>query len=108
MKEMSAFMATAHAKFTGEVGLCYAISGPGAIFSLTSGNVMAALGDTPVSAATVGALNGAAEANVGAQGIACGRTVNLSTGSWKLISISKGSIAAATFVPSTSKGLLEG
>lgn len=30
-EEMAAFMATAHAKFTGQVGLCFATSGPGAI-----------------------------------------------------------------------------
>lgn len=34
-EEMAAFMATGHAKFTGEVGLCYATSGPGAIHLLT-------------------------------------------------------------------------
>jgi len=34
-EEMAAFMATAHAKFTGQVGLCYATSGPGAIHLLT-------------------------------------------------------------------------
>jgi hypothetical protein len=28
-EEMAAFMASAHAKFTGQVGLCYATSGPG-------------------------------------------------------------------------------
>jgi pyruvate dehydrogenase (quinone) len=28
-EEMSAFMASAHAKFTGEVGVCLATSGPG-------------------------------------------------------------------------------
>src|SRR6478736_10369712 len=33
-EEMAAFMATGHAKFTGEVGLCYATSGPGAIHLL--------------------------------------------------------------------------
>lgn len=33
-EEMAAFMACAHAKFTGEVGLCYATSGPGAIHLL--------------------------------------------------------------------------
>src|SRR5207248_10433852 len=33
-EEMAAFMATAHAKFTGEVGLCLATSGPGAIHLL--------------------------------------------------------------------------
>src|SRR6516164_6011109 len=30
-EEMAAFMACAHAKFTGEVGICMATSGPGAI-----------------------------------------------------------------------------
>src|SRR5579872_1555114 len=30
-EEMAAFMASAHAKFTGEVGVCMATSGPGAI-----------------------------------------------------------------------------
>ena len=34
-EEMAAFMASGHAKFTGEVGLCYATSGPGAIHLLT-------------------------------------------------------------------------
>ena len=34
-EEMAAFMASAHAKFTGKVGLCYATSGPGAIHLLT-------------------------------------------------------------------------
>ena len=33
-EEMAAFMASAHAKFTGEVGLCFATSGPGAIHLL--------------------------------------------------------------------------
>ena len=33
-EEMAAFMASAHAKFTGRVGLCYATSGPGAIHLL--------------------------------------------------------------------------
>lgn len=33
-EEMAAFMASAHAKFTDEVGLCYATSGPGAIHLL--------------------------------------------------------------------------
>lgn len=33
-EEMSAFMACAHAKFTGEVGVCLATSGPGAIHLL--------------------------------------------------------------------------
>jgi pyruvate dehydrogenase (quinone) len=34
-EEMAAFMASGHAKFTGEVGLCYATSGPGATHLLT-------------------------------------------------------------------------
>src|ERR1700689_3366570 len=34
-EEVGAFMASAHAKFTGQVGLCYATSGPGAIHLLT-------------------------------------------------------------------------
>ena len=34
-EEMAAFMASAHAEFTGEVGLCYATSRPGAIHLLT-------------------------------------------------------------------------
>ncbi|HUB09126.1 MAG TPA: thiamine pyrophosphate-binding protein, partial [Myxococcales bacterium] len=33
-EEMAAFMAVAHAKFTGEVGVCLATSGPGAIHFL--------------------------------------------------------------------------
>jgi pyruvate dehydrogenase (quinone) len=33
-EEMAAFMASAHAKFTGQVGLCYVTSGPGAIHLL--------------------------------------------------------------------------
>jgi pyruvate dehydrogenase (quinone) len=34
-EEMAAFMASGHAKFTGQPGLCYATSGPGAIHLLT-------------------------------------------------------------------------
>ena len=34
-EEMAAFMATAHAKFTGELGVCIATSGPGAAHLLT-------------------------------------------------------------------------
>lgn len=33
-EEMAAFMACAHAKFTGRIGLCYATSGPGAVHLL--------------------------------------------------------------------------
>ena len=32
---MAAFMASAHAKFTGELGVCFATSGPGASHLLT-------------------------------------------------------------------------
>ena len=34
-EEMAAFMACAHAKFTGEVGVCLATSGPGATNTVT-------------------------------------------------------------------------
>ncbi|MEW5695206.1 thiamine pyrophosphate-requiring protein [Pseudomonas synxantha] len=34
-EEMAAFMASAHAKFTGELGVCIATSGPGAVHLLT-------------------------------------------------------------------------
>jgi pyruvate dehydrogenase (quinone) len=34
-EEMAAFMATAHAKFTGELGVCIATSGPGASHLIT-------------------------------------------------------------------------
>src|SRR3954470_5950351 len=33
-EEMAAFMASGHAKFTGEIGVCMATSGPGAIHLL--------------------------------------------------------------------------
>src|SRR5689334_8504947 len=48
-EEMAAFMASAHAKFTGEVGLCYATSGPGAIH-LLNGLYDAKLDHVPVVA----------------------------------------------------------
>ncbi|HEX7389014.1 MAG TPA: thiamine pyrophosphate-requiring protein [Acidiphilium sp.] len=48
-EEMAAFMASAHAKFTGEVGLCYATSGPGAIH-LLNGLYDARLDHMPVVA----------------------------------------------------------
>lgn len=35
-EEMSASMATGHAKFTGEVGVCVATSGPGAVHLLNA------------------------------------------------------------------------
>lgn len=48
-EEQAAFMATAHAKFTGEVGVCLATSGPGAIH-LLNGLYDAKLDKTPVVA----------------------------------------------------------
>src|SRR3954463_1892388 len=48
-EEMAAFMATAHAKFTGEVGVCMATSGPGAIH-LLNGLYDALLDHQPVVA----------------------------------------------------------
>src|SRR4051795_8745608 len=48
-EEMAAFMACAHAKFTGEVGVCMATSGPGAIH-LLNGLYDAKLDHQPVLA----------------------------------------------------------
>ncbi|TWI64444.1 pyruvate dehydrogenase (quinone) [Pseudoduganella lurida] len=48
-EEMAAFMATAHAKFTGEVGVCVATSGPGAVH-LLNGLYDAKLDNQPVVA----------------------------------------------------------
>ncbi len=48
-EELSAFMATAHAKFTGEAGICLATSGPGAIH-LLNGLYDARLDHAPVVA----------------------------------------------------------
>src|SRR5579864_4920043 len=48
-EEMAAFMACGHAKFTGEVGVCMATSGPGAIH-LLNGLYDAKLDHQPVVA----------------------------------------------------------
>src|SRR3954451_14083495 len=48
-EEMAAFMACSHAKFTGEVGVCLATSGPGAIH-LLNGLYDAKLDHQPVVA----------------------------------------------------------
>jgi pyruvate dehydrogenase (quinone) len=48
-EEMAAFMATAHAKFTGDIGVCMATSGPGAIH-LLNGLYDARLDHQPVLA----------------------------------------------------------
>ena len=50
-EEMAAFMACAHAKFTGEVGVCMATSGPGAVH-LLNGLYDAKLDGQPVLAIT--------------------------------------------------------
>lgn len=57
-EEMAGFMASAHSKFTGEVGYCYATSGPGATHLLTglydakfdNASVVAIVGQTSMSA----------------------------------------------------------
>ncbi len=61
-EEMAAFMACAHAKFTGEVGCCYATSGPGAIH-LMNGLYDAKFDNAPV-VAMIGQTNRTA---IGAQ-----------------------------------------
>src|SRR5437773_8782232 len=48
-EEMAAFMASAHAKFTGELGVCIATSGPGATH-LVTGLYDARLDNVPVLA----------------------------------------------------------
>src|ERR1051325_8610373 len=50
-EEMAAFMASAHAKFTGELGVCIATSGPGATH-LVTGLYDARLDHMPVLAIT--------------------------------------------------------
>src|SRR5213595_714934 len=50
-EEMAAFMACAHAKFTGDVGICLATSGPGAIH-LLNGLYDAKMDQQPVLAIT--------------------------------------------------------
>ena len=50
-EEMAAFMACGHAKFTGQVGVCLATSGPGAIH-LLNGLYAAKLDGRPVLAIT--------------------------------------------------------
>jgi len=60
-EEMAAFMACAHAKFTGEVGVCMATSGPGAIH-LLNGLYDAKLDHMPV----VAIVGQAATASLGA------------------------------------------
>ncbi len=69
-EEMAAFMAVAHAKFTGEVGVCMATSGPGAIH-LLNGLYDAKMDHVPVVAivgqAATTALGGAYQQEVDLQ-----------------------------------------
>ncbi len=57
-EEMAAFMASAHAKFTGELGVCLATGGPGATHLLTG------LYDAKLDHAPVLAIAGQAETTV--------------------------------------------
>jgi len=57
-EEMAAFMATAHAKFTGELGVCLATGGPGATHLITG------LYDAKLDHVPVLAITGQAEATV--------------------------------------------
>jgi len=69
-EEMAAFMACAHAKFTGEVGICLATSGPGAIH-LLNGLYDAKMDHAPVVAivgqAATSALGGSYQQEVDLQ-----------------------------------------
>ena len=69
-EEMAAFMACAHAKFTGEVGICLATSGPGAIH-LLNGLYDAKMDHVPVVAivgqAATSALGGSYQQEVDLQ-----------------------------------------
>jgi pyruvate dehydrogenase (quinone) len=69
-EEMAAFMACAHAKFTGEVGLCLATSGPGAVH-LLNGLYDAKMDHVPVVAivgqAATSALGGSYQQEVDLQ-----------------------------------------
>lgn len=69
-EEMAAFMACAHAKFTGEVGICLATSGPGAIH-LLNGLYDAKMDHVPVVAivgqAAISALGGSYQQEVDLQ-----------------------------------------
>src|SRR5712671_1670149 len=71
-EEMAAFMACAHAKFTGEVGVCVATSGPGAIH-LLNGLYDAAMDHQPVVAivgqASTLAMGGAYQQEVDLQNL---------------------------------------
>ncbi len=70
-EEMAAFMACAHAKWTGEVGVCLATSGPGAIH-LLNGLYDAKLDHQPVLAIVGQQARAALGGQRGRAGGACG------------------------------------
>ena len=80
-EEMAAFMASAHAKFTGEVGLCYATSGPGAIH-LLNGLYDAKMDHVPV----VAIVGQQARTALGAQLSAGSRPADPCSRTWPRIS----------------------
>ena len=83
-EEMAAFMACGHAKFTGEVGVCLATSGPGAIH-LLNGLYDAKLDHQPV-VAIVGQRHGSALGGNYQQEVdlvTCSRTWPTSTCRWQ-------------------------
>jgi pyruvate dehydrogenase (quinone) len=73
-EEMAAFMACGHAKFTGDVGVCLATSGPGAIH-LLNGLYDAKLDNQPVVAIVgqqaLSALGGSYQQEVGIRVAVC-------------------------------------
>ena len=83
-EEMAAFMACGHAKFSGEVGVCMATSGPGAIH-LLNGLYDAKLDHQPV----VAIVGQQAQTALGAAtsrkstSSACSRTSRTSTSRWR-------------------------
>ena len=84
-EEMAAFMACAHAKFTGEVGVCLATSGPGAIH-LLNGLYDAKLDHQPV-VAIVGPAGAVGARRLlpagGRSDDACSRTSRTSSSRWR-------------------------
>ena len=84
-EEMAAFMACAHAKFTGEVGVCLATSGPGAIH-LLNGLYDAKLDHQPVVAIVGQQARAGARRRLPAGGrpaSRCSRTSPTSTCRWR-------------------------
>ena len=107
-EEMAAFMACAHAKFTGQVGICLATSGPGAIH-LLNGLYDAKLDHQPVVAPMV-AMGASRRARRSAAIISrrwisspCSRMWSTSTCTWRRVpcrSASSSTARSASHVPS--------